>query len=110
QNSDFGPDYVDTFNATIEDSDITVVGEETYDFTNPDTTSQVTSLASRDADAAVRGTTAPPAPTPLNPINSTNRGPPIFISGPPPPPTLVGLAEEGAADGIISVTAFKDPR
>ena len=45
QNDDFGESYVDTFKAAIEGTDITVVAEETYDFTNPDTTSQITSLA-----------------------------------------------------------------
>jgi branched-chain amino acid transport system substrate-binding protein len=110
QNDDFGQSYVDTFNAEIEGTDITVVGEETYDFTNPDTTSQVTSLASTDADAVVLGTTALACPNALNAINGANWDPTIFISGTCTSPTLVGLAEAGAADGIISVTAFKDPR
>jgi branched-chain amino acid transport system substrate-binding protein len=110
QNDDFGESYVDTFLAEIEGTDIEVVGEETYDFTNPDTTSQVTSLASSDADAVVLGTTALACPNALNAINSTSWEPMIFISGTCTSPTLVGLAEPGAAEGIISVTAFKDPR
>jgi branched-chain amino acid transport system substrate-binding protein len=110
QNDDFGQSYVDTFKAEIEGTDITVVGEETYDFTNPDTTSQVTSLASTDADAVVLGTTALACPNALNAVNSSNWDPTIFISGTCTSPTLVGLAEPGAAEGIISVTAFKDPR
>jgi branched-chain amino acid transport system substrate-binding protein len=110
QNDDFGQSYVDTFKAEIEGTDISVVAEETYDFTNPDTTSQVTSLASSDADAVVLGTTALACPNALNAINASNWDPTIFISGTCTSPTLVGLAEPGAADGIISVTAFKDPR
>ena len=110
QNDDFGQAYVETFNAEIEGTDISVVGEETYDFTNPDTTSQVTSLAATDADAVVLGTTALACPNALNAINGTNWEPTIFISGTCTSPTLVGLAEPGAAEDIISVTSFMDPR
>jgi len=110
QNDDFGQAYVDTFTQAIEGTDIEVVAQETYDFTNPDTTSQVTSLASSDADAAVLGTTALACPNALNAINASSWDPTIFISGTCTSPTLVGLAEPGAAEGIISVTAFKDPR
>jgi branched-chain amino acid transport system substrate-binding protein len=110
QNDDFGQSYVDTFKQAIEGKDIEVVGEETYDFTNPDTSSQITSLASTNADAVVLGTTALACPNALNAVNSTNWEPTIFISGTCTSPTLVGLAEPGAAEGIISVTAFKDPR
>lgn len=110
QNDDFGRTYVDTFQDAIEGTDITVVAEETYEVANPDTTSQVTSLAATGADAVVLGTTALACPNALNAINGTNWEPTIFISGTCTSPTLVGLAEPGAADGIISVTAFKDPR
>jgi branched-chain amino acid transport system substrate-binding protein len=110
QNDDFGQSYVDTFKAAIEGTDISVVAEETYEFTNPDTTSQVTSLASSDADAVVLGTTALACPNALTAINASSWEPTIFISGTCTSPTLVGLAEPGAAEGIISVTAFKDPR
>ncbi len=110
QNDDFGRTYVDTFKDAIEGTDITVVAEETYEVANPDTTSQVTSLAATGADAVVLGTTALACPNALNAINGTNWEPTIFISGTCTSPTLVGLAEPGAADDIISVTAFKDPR
>ena len=110
QNDDFGRTYVDTFQDAIEGTDITVVAEETYEVANPDTTSQVTSLAATGADAVVLGTTALACPNALNAINGTNWEPAIFISGTCTSPTLVGLAEPGAADDIISVTAFKDPR
>lgn len=110
QNDDFGQSYVDTFTQAIEGTDIEIVAEETYEVSNPDTTSQVTSLAATDADAVVLGTTALACPNALNAINGTNWDPTIFISGTCTSPTLVGLAEPGAAEGIISVTAFKDPR
>jgi branched-chain amino acid transport system substrate-binding protein len=110
QNDDFGRAYVDTFKSVIEGTDITVAGEETYEPSNPDTTSQVTSLAATGADAVVLGTTALACPNALNAVNGSNWEPTIFISGTCTSPTLVGLADPGAADGIISVTAFKDPR
>jgi len=110
QNDDFGQTYVDTFKDAIGGTDITVIAEETYEVANPDTTSQVTSLAATGADAVVLGTTALACPNALNAINGTNWEPTIFISGTCTSPTLVGLAEPGAAEGIISVTAFMDPR
>jgi branched-chain amino acid transport system substrate-binding protein len=110
QNDDFGAAYVDTFESAIEGTDIEIVAQETYESTNPDTSSQVTSLASSDADAVILGTTALACPNALNAINASSWDPTIFISGTCTSPTLVGLAEPGAADGIISVTAFKDPR
>ena len=76
-----------------------MVAEETYEVANPDTTSQVTSLAATGADAVVLGTTALACPNVLNAINGTNWEPTIFISGTCTSPTLVGLAEPGAADG-----------
>jgi hypothetical protein len=58
----------------------------------------------------ILGTTALACPNALNAINASSWDPTTFISGTCTSPTLVGLAEPGAADGIISVTAFKDPR
>jgi branched-chain amino acid transport system substrate-binding protein len=110
QNDDFGQSYVDTFKQAIEGSDIEVVAEETYEVSNPDTTSQVTSLAATDADAVVLGTTALACPNALNAVNGTNWDPTIFISSTCTSPTLVGLAEPGAAEGIISITSLMDPR
>jgi branched-chain amino acid transport system substrate-binding protein len=110
QNDDFGNAYLETFRQEVEGTDIEIVGEETYETANPDTTSQVTSLAATDADAVVLGTTALACPNALNAINGTNWDPTIFISSTCTSPTLVGLAEPGAAEGIISITALKDPR
>jgi branched-chain amino acid transport system substrate-binding protein len=107
QNDDFGRAYVDTFK---DYSDLEVVAEETYEPSNPDVTSQITSLASSDADAIILGTTALACPNALNALNGTSWEPITFVSGTCTSPTLVGLAEPGAAEGIISVTAFKDAR
>jgi len=110
QNDDFGAGYRDTFESAIEDTDIEVVAEETYEPSNTDVTSQITSLAASDADAVILGTTALACPNALNAVNGTNWEPTIFISGTCTSPLLVGLAAPGAAEGIISVTAFMDPR
>ena len=110
QNDDFGGSYVDSFAAAIEGTDIEVVAEETYEAANTDVASQITSLASSDADAVVLGTTALACPAALNAVAGTNWEPTVFVSGTCTSPTLVGLAEAGAADGIISVTNIKDPR
>ena len=54
--------------------------------------------------------TALACPSALNAANDANMDAQVFISGTCTSPTLVGLAEPGAAEGIISMTNIKDPR
>jgi branched-chain amino acid transport system substrate-binding protein len=110
QNDDFGGPYVDTFKAATEGSGIEVVAEETYESSNTDVSSQITSIAAEDPDVLLLATTALACPSALNAAQDANVEAQIFISGTCTSPTLVGLAQEGAADGIISTTNIKDPR
>ena len=110
QNDDFGEPYRDTFKDAVEGTDIEIVGEETYESSNTDVSSQITSLAAEDPDVLLLATTALACPSALNAVNDANVDAQVFISGTCTSPTLVGLAEEGAAEGIISTTNLKDPR
>jgi branched-chain amino acid transport system substrate-binding protein len=110
QNDDFGKPYLETFSSAIEGSDVTIVAEETYESSNSDVSSQVTSIAAEDPDVVLLATTALACPSALNAVQDANLDAQVFISGTCTSPTLVGLAEEGAADGIISMTNLKDPR
>lgn len=109
-NNDFGEEYVDSFTTAIEGSDIEIVAEETYEATTSEVTSQVTTLASSDADVLLSATTALACPNALNAVQDSGWEPQIFISGTCTSPTLTGLAAEGAADGLISATNLIDPR
>ena len=110
QNDDFGKPYLDTFTAAVEGTDIEIVAEETYESSNTDVAAQITSIAATDPDVVLLATTALACPSALNAVNDANLDAQVFISGTCTSPTLVGLAEEGAADGIISSTNLKDPR
>jgi branched-chain amino acid transport system substrate-binding protein len=110
QNDDFGKPYVDTFKSAIEGTDIEVVAEETYESSNTDVSAQITSIAAEDPDVLLLATTALACPSALNAANDANLDAQVFISGTCTSPTLVGLAEPGAAEGIISMTNIKDPR
>lgn len=110
QNDDFGRAYRETFTAATEGTDIEVVAEETYEASLSDVTSQITSLASSDADVVILGTTGLACPNALNAINGTTWEPTIFVTGTCANPLLLGLAADGAADGVYSGTFLKDPR
>jgi branched-chain amino acid transport system substrate-binding protein len=110
QNDDFGKPYVETFTSAIEGTDIEIVAEETYESSNTDVSAQITSIAATDPDVVLLATTALACPSALNAVKDANLDAQVFISGTCTSPTLVGLAEAGAADGIISATNLKDPR
>ncbi|MEL7206662.1 MAG: ABC transporter substrate-binding protein [Actinomycetota bacterium] len=110
QNDDFGKPYLDTFTDAVEGTDVEIVAEESYESSNTDVASQITSIAAEDPDVLLLATTALACPSALNAVNDANLDAQVFISGTCTSPTLVGLAEPGAADGIISTTNLKDPR
>lgn len=110
QNDDFGKTYLDTFKRETEGTDIEVVAEESYSRDNTDVAPQVTSIAAEDPDVILLGTTALACPSALNAVNDANLDAQVFVSSTCTSPTLVGLAEPGAAEGAISITAIKDPR
>jgi branched-chain amino acid transport system substrate-binding protein len=57
QNDAFGEDLLNGFKKAIEGSDITVVAEESYEVTDPTVSSQMSKLASSDADTFLNITT-----------------------------------------------------
>jgi branched-chain amino acid transport system substrate-binding protein len=57
QNDDYGMDYLDGFKDAIEDSDIEIVAEQSYETTDPTIESQMTNLAQSDADVFFNITT-----------------------------------------------------
>lgn len=109
-NNDFGEEMSTAFKDAIEGTDIEVVAEETYESTSTDVTSQITTLADSDADAVLLATTALACPNALNAVQDSGWDPIKYISATCTSPTLVGLAEEGAADGLISAGNLMDPR
>lgn len=109
-NNDFGDEYLDSFKTAIEGTDIEVVEEASYEADSTDVVSQITTLAASDADVVLLATTALACPNALNAVQEAGWEPQVFISGTCTSPTLTGLAQEGAADGLISVSNLIDPR
>jgi branched-chain amino acid transport system substrate-binding protein len=109
QNDDFGDGYVSAFRRAIEDTDITIVAEESYSPEDPDVRGQITTLAGSGADTALLAATALKCPQSLNAIQESTWDPTIYISATCTSSTVVGLAEAGANDGVLSSIYLKDP-
>jgi branched-chain amino acid transport system substrate-binding protein len=110
QNDDFGKGYLDALKALIEGTDITIVADTSYDPTDNDVSSQITTLSGSDADLLVLATTALACPTSLGALQESGWTQQAYISATCTSSTLVGLAPEGSADGVLSAFYLKDPR
>jgi branched-chain amino acid transport system substrate-binding protein len=108
QNDDVGEGYTASFKKAIEGTDITVVAEQTYNATDPDVKSQVTTLASSGADTALLAATALKCPQSLNAIQEAGWKPLTYISATCTSSTVVGLAPD-ANKGVLSSIYLKDP-
>ena len=108
QNDDFGDGYTVAFKKAIEGTGITVVDEQKYNTTDPDVTSQVTTMASSGADTTLLAATALKCPQALNAIKDSGWKPLTYISATCTSSTIVGLAPD-ANNGVISSIYLKDP-
>ncbi|WP_208029580.1 ABC transporter substrate-binding protein [Rhabdothermincola sediminis] len=109
QNDDFGESYLTAFRAAIEGTDIEVVQTASYNPTDPEPRDQITTLAASGADTALLAATALKCPQSLNLIRESNWNPTIYISATCTSNTVVGLAQPGANDGVLSSIYLKDP-
>jgi branched-chain amino acid transport system substrate-binding protein len=108
QDDDFGRAYEEGFRQAIEGTDIEVVAVEKYATTADNVSTQMTSLASSDADAFFNGATLLNCPNALTGMASANWQPITWVSGTCTSKTLMGLAG-AAADGVYSAANIKDP-
>ncbi len=111
QNDDFGAEYVDSFSALTEGTDITVVTEESYEPSDSDVDSQITSIANSGADTVVLAATALKCPQALDALQAQSGFDPetVWLSQTCTSSTVIGLASPGAADGVLSAIYLKDP-
>lgn len=111
QNDDFGAEYVDSFEALTEGTDITVVTEESYEPSDSDVDSQITSIANSGADTVVLAATALKCPQALDALQAQSGFDPetVWLSQTCTSSTVIGLASPGAADGVLSAIYLKDP-
>jgi branched-chain amino acid transport system substrate-binding protein len=106
-NDDFGRSYLETLETLIEGTQLTIKQVETYDPENPETRTQITSLAASDADVFVLAATLLACPTSLNAIPDAWQ-PIIYMSGTCTSKTLMS-AGGARADGVLSVAPLMDP-
>jgi branched-chain amino acid transport system substrate-binding protein len=109
QNDSFGQSYVDAFKAAIEGSDITVVGEQTFDpkvETSPQ--GQITTLSGSGADTLFLGVTSIPCPNALRAVGDSAWSPLTYVTLTCSSKVLMSLAGD-AAENAISTRATYDP-
>lgn len=109
QADDFGEGYFTSFKKAIEGTQITVVADTKYNPGDADLSSQITTLAASGADTAFLATTGLPCANALNSLKSSGWKPAAYISATCTSSTIIGLAQGGAADGVISSIYLKDP-
>jgi branched-chain amino acid transport system substrate-binding protein len=107
-NDDFGAAYSETLKALITDTDLTIADEQTYDPETGEVGTQVTSLATSNADVLVLGATLLACPTALTDVASTGWKPLVYMSGTCTSKTLMTIAGP-AGDGVLSVAPLMDP-
>ena len=111
QNDDFGQEYVDSFETLTEGTDITVVTEESYEPSDSDVDSQITSIANSGADTVVFAATALKCPQALDALQAQSGFDPetVWLSQTCTSSTVIGLSSPGAAEGVLSAIYLKDP-
>ena len=109
QNDDFGEGYVGPFEKAIEGTDITVVGQETYNPGENDVGSQMTALRNAGADTVLVAASALACPSSLQAIAGQSGWEPLtYISATCASKTLIGVAGP-AAEGALSAIYLKEP-
>jgi branched-chain amino acid transport system substrate-binding protein len=108
QNDDFGEGYETAFRAAIEGSDITIVDVQSYNPTDPDVKSQITTMAASGADTALLAATALKCPQALNAVKEAGWTATTYISATCTSSTVVALAPD-ANNGVLSSIYLKDP-
>lgn len=111
QNDDFGKEYLDSITALTEGTDIEIVTEESYEPSDSDVDSQITSIASSGADTVLLGATALKCPQALDALQAQSGFDPetVWLSQTCTSSTVIGLASPGSADGVLSAIYLKDP-
>ncbi|MCX7619370.1 MAG: ABC transporter substrate-binding protein, partial [Acidimicrobiales bacterium] len=109
QNDDFGEGYADAFKKAIEGSNVTLVGEETYQPGETNVTSQITKLNSAGADALLLAVTTLTCPNAMTAVKGIQGWDPLtYVSATCASKVLIGAAGD-AAIGVLTSVYLKDP-
>jgi branched-chain amino acid transport system substrate-binding protein len=110
QNDSFGKDLLSGFEQGIEGSQVEIVARESYEVTDPTVAPQVAKLARSGADTFLNIATPKPAAQAIGTVAKSGWKPLHILNNVAASKTLV-LEPVGfeAAQGIVSVSYFKDP-
>src|SRR5690606_37672656 len=106
---DFGNSMLKGIESESTDLGMDIVGKESFQATDPSVTTQITSLASTDADALVVVASGTPCAQALDAVTKTSWKPQIAVSYTCTSRALMTLADPAGSEGVLSVTPFKDP-
>ena len=110
QNDSFGKDLLGGFTKGIQGSNVKIVARESYEVTDPTVAPQVAKLARSGADTFLNVTTPKPGAQAIGAVAKLGWKPLHILNNVAASKTLV-LKPVGfpAAQGIVSMTYFKDP-
>jgi branched-chain amino acid transport system substrate-binding protein len=109
QNDEVGDGYEDAFRKGIEGSGVTITDVESFDPSNPDTSSQVTKINGSGADTILVGGAAVACPNTIKAAAAISGwNPLIYVSGTCSVKVLMSLAGP-AANGVMSTYYLKQP-
>ena len=110
QNDSFGKDLVGGFTKGIQGSNVKIVARESYEVTDPTVAPQVAKLARSGADTFLNVSTPKPGAQAIGAVAKLGWKPLHILNNVAASKTLV-LKPVGfpAAQGIVSMTYFKDP-
>ena len=107
-NDDYGNSYLAPLEKAIEGTDITIGAKETYEPTDPNVDSQITTLAASGANALFIGATGLKCPQAMD--AAAGKGfDVVYLSGTCTSNVLMGLAKPESTNGVISTIYTKDP-
>jgi branched-chain amino acid transport system substrate-binding protein len=109
QNDDFGKAYVEGLTGALEETDITVTKQLTYDVGAPSIDSQITQLADDGADAVLVAALGTKCPQIFNGINASGWNPQLLVGTLCTTKGLLTLLEGGAGANMISTAWYKSP-
>ena len=108
QNDDYGNSYLGPLEKAIEGTDITIGAKETYEPTDPNVDSQITTLAASGANTLFIGATGLKCPQAMD--AAAGKGfDVVYLSGTCTSNLLMGLAKPESSNGVISSVYVKEP-
>jgi branched-chain amino acid transport system substrate-binding protein len=110
QNDDFGKAFLNTFEKTLQGSNIKVTSKQPFQVSDASVTTQVTNLASGKAGSLAIVASGLRCPQALDAVAASGWKPKIVMPYTCTSPSLMKLAKPAGSDGATSLSWYKDPQ